>query len=125
MTTSTRQVDGVTIVDISGPGVTFADISGRIVLGGGCAALGNLVCDLLSKRQKKIPFMVCSTCGSVTQRTFLSEVDIHFPRLRDVKKSPVLVYPELLVCLNCGRAEFTLSKEELHLIAKSDATENG
>jgi hypothetical protein len=36
-----------------------------------------------------------------------------------------LVYPELLVCLNCGRAEFTLSKEELRLIAKSDATENG
>jgi hypothetical protein len=28
------------------------------------------------------------------------------------------------VCLNCGRAEFTLSKEELHLIAKSDATDN-
>jgi len=68
MITSTRQVDGVTIVDISGRGVTIADISGRIVLGGGCAALGNLVCDLLSKRQKKIPFMVCSTCGSVTQR---------------------------------------------------------
>jgi hypothetical protein len=116
MTTSTRQVDGVTIVDISG----------RIVLGGGCAALalGNLVCDLLSKGQKKNLFMVCSSCGSVTQRKFLSEVDIHFPRLRDVKKSPVLVYPELSVCLNCGKAEFTLSKEELDLIAKSDAADN-
>ena len=51
-------------------------------------------------------------------------MDIHFPRLRDVKKSPVLVYPELSVCLNCGKAEFTLSKEELDLIAKSDATDN-
>jgi hypothetical protein len=107
------QVDGVTIVDIRG-----------IVLGGGCAALGNLICDLLSKGQKKILFMVCSTCGSVTQRKFLSEVDIHFPRLRDVKKSPVLVYPELSVCLNCGKAEFTLSKEEVDLIAKSDAADN-
>jgi len=46
MTTSTRQVGGVTIVDISG----------RIVLGEESAALRNLVCDLLSKGHKKILF---------------------------------------------------------------------
>ena len=44
MTTSTRQVGGVTIVDISG----------RIVLGEESAALRVLVCDLLSKGHKKI-----------------------------------------------------------------------
>jgi anti-sigma B factor antagonist len=44
MTTSTRQVGGVTIVDISG----------RIVLGEESAALWDLVCDLLSKGHKKI-----------------------------------------------------------------------
>ncbi|HET8924683.1 MAG TPA: STAS domain-containing protein [Candidatus Acidoferrum sp.] len=46
MTTSTREVGGVTIVDISG----------RIVLGEESAALRDLVCDLLSKGQKKILF---------------------------------------------------------------------
>jgi anti-sigma B factor antagonist len=46
MTTSTRQVGGVTIVDING----------RIVLGEECAALRELVCDLLSKGHKKILF---------------------------------------------------------------------
>ena len=46
MTTSTRQVDGVTIVDISG----------RIVLGEESAALRDLVRDLLSKGHKKILF---------------------------------------------------------------------
>src|SRR5215471_10953365 len=46
MTTSTRQVGGVTIVDISG----------RIVLGEESAALRNLVCDLLSRGHKKILF---------------------------------------------------------------------
>jgi anti-sigma B factor antagonist len=46
MTTSTRQVGDVTIVDISG----------RIVLGEESAALRNLVCDLLSKGHKKILF---------------------------------------------------------------------
>jgi anti-sigma B factor antagonist len=46
MTTSTRQVGGVTIVDISG----------RIVLGEESAALRELVRDLLSKGNKKILF---------------------------------------------------------------------
>ena len=46
MVTSTRQVSGVTIVDISG----------RIVLGEESAALRDLVCDLLSKGHRKILF---------------------------------------------------------------------
>jgi len=46
MVTNTRQVGGVTIVDISG----------RIVLGEESAALRDLVCDLLSKGHRKILF---------------------------------------------------------------------
>src|SRR5271169_5868798 len=46
MTTSTRQVGSVTLVDISG----------RIVLGEESAALRQLVCDLLSKGHKNILF---------------------------------------------------------------------
>jgi anti-sigma B factor antagonist len=46
MATSTRQVGGVTIVDISG----------RIVLGEESATLRNLVCDLLSQGHNKILF---------------------------------------------------------------------
>ncbi len=48
MTTSVRQVRGVTIVDISG----------RIVLGKETAALRDLVLDLLGKGHKKILFNV-------------------------------------------------------------------
>ena len=44
MTANTRQVGGVTIVDISG----------RIVLGAESAALRGLICDLLAKGHKKI-----------------------------------------------------------------------
>jgi anti-sigma B factor antagonist len=46
MTVNTRQVSGVTIVDISG----------RIVLGEESAALRELVCDLLTKEHKNILF---------------------------------------------------------------------
>ena len=65
--------------------------------------------------------MACNSCGSVKQEKFTSEIDIHFPGLSNAKKSPVLVCPVLLVCLNCGKAEFTVPKDELALLAKSDA----
>jgi hypothetical protein len=65
--------------------------------------------------------MSCNACGSVNQRKFLAAVDIPFPRLIDVKKSPVLLYPELLVCLNCGKTEFTVPKAELDLLNTATA----
>jgi hypothetical protein len=65
--------------------------------------------------------MACNSCGSVNQGKFRSEVDIHFPGLRNVKKSPVLVYPELLLCLDCGKAEFTVPKDQLSLLAQTDS----
>ena len=61
--------------------------------------------------------MSCNSCGSVKQGEFRSELDIHFPGLGNVNKRPVVVFPELLVCLNCGKAEFTVPKEELDLLA--------
>ena len=66
--------------------------------------------------------MACISCGAPNQGKFLAEVDIHFPELRNVNKSPVLFYPELLVCLNCGKAEFTVPKDQLVLLAKRDTT---
>jgi hypothetical protein len=58
--------------------------------------------------------------GQLIRGKFPSEIDIHFSGLRNIKKSSVLVYPELLVCFNCGKAEFTVPKDELALLAKSD-----
>jgi hypothetical protein len=66
--------------------------------------------------------MACNSCGSVKQGKFSSEIDIHFPGFKNVKKRPVLVYPELLLCLDCGKAEFTVPKDELALLAKTVVT---
>ncbi len=63
--------------------------------------------------------MACNFCGSADQGTFTSEVDIHFPGLRNIKNSPILLYPELLVCLECGKAEFAVPKDQLALLARS------
>ena len=56
----------------------------------------------------------CQSCGSANQKQFESEVGIHFPKLRDVKRQPVLLYPMIVVCLDCGRAEFAIPREDLN-----------
>ena len=55
----------------------------------------------------------CNSCGSQRQRIFPSEINVHFPGLSHLDALPVLLFPELLVCLECGHAELTVSKEEL------------
>ena len=65
--------------------------------------------------------MACNSCGSVKQERFRSEIDIHFSGLKNVNKRLVVVFPELFVCLNCGNTKFTVSKDELSLLAESAA----
>jgi len=68
--------------------------------------------------------MSCKACGSMHQRKFKAEMDIHFPGLKNVDTRPVLVYPELSVCINCGNAEFTIPKTELELLATGTAAKS-
>jgi hypothetical protein len=49
---------------------------------------------------------------------FPSEITIHFHGLKNVGKPGVHVFPKLLVCLECGSAQFTLPKDELDLLRK-------
>ena len=65
--------------------------------------------------------MTCKWCGAEKQDKFQTEVAIHLC----INKPLVLVFPELLVCLNCGKAElaeeFAIRPDELRLLAKRDA----
>ena len=65
--------------------------------------------------------MACNSCGSLKQGQFRSEIDIHFPELKDVNKRPILVFPNLVICFDCGKAEFTVPKEELNLLAQGQS----
>jgi hypothetical protein len=64
----------------------------------------------------------CNSCGSINQGKYPGEVDIHFPGLINAGKSPVLVFPELVVCLDCGKTEFMVPKAELDILTNSDTT---
>jgi hypothetical protein len=46
---------------------------------------------------------------------------IHFPGLKNLDQPIVWVFPKIVVCLDCGTAEFVLSEAELRQLAKDDA----
>jgi hypothetical protein len=62
--------------------------------------------------------MPCKKCGSDQRSEFASEINLHFPDLIDRDEQAVLLFPKLLVCLECGFTEFFLSQNELPLVSK-------
>jgi len=50
---------------------------------------------------------------------------IHFPELKNIHKPVVWVFPEVVVCLDCGTEEFAVPEAELRQLAKGDAVAAG
>jgi hypothetical protein len=60
---------------------------------------------------------MCNSCSSNRQTHFGSEIFIHFSSLKDLDELPVMVFPRLSVCLDCGVvAEFTIPATELRVL---------
>ena len=68
--------------------------------------------------------MACKSCGSVDQKKFKAEMAIHFPGVKNIDKPVVWVFPEIVVCFDCGNAEF-VPKSELRRLAGEDAAAAG
>ena len=64
--------------------------------------------------------MPCGSCQSENRSGFHSEISIHPPGLNNLTKPPVLAFPNLLVCLECGHTEFLLEKTELRELAEGN-----
>ena len=62
--------------------------------------------------------MPCKKCLSEHQTEFDAEMNVHFPGPRGREKAAVLLYPKLLVCLDCGFAELTIPTKELPSLAR-------
>jgi hypothetical protein len=69
--------------------------------------------------------MPCKRCESVNQRKFSAEMGIHFLELKNIDKPVVWVFPEVVVCLDCGTAEFAVPEPELRQLAKRDVAAAG
>ena len=59
-----------------------------------------------------IPQHTCKSCSSENQHSFHGEVAMHFRGLDGLNKPIVWVFPEILVCLDCGLAEFEVPEEQ-------------
>lgn len=64
--------------------------------------------------------MRCESCESDAQKRFTAEIAIHFPGRDGIHKRHVFVFPELLVCLSCGNAEFVVPEAELRTLASGE-----
>jgi hypothetical protein len=65
--------------------------------------------------------MSCKSCQSQNQRNFTAEVAIHYPGLKGLAKPIVWVFPQLLVCMNCGFTEFAIPEANLRRLVEGAA----
>jgi hypothetical protein len=65
--------------------------------------------------------MRCKVCGLSNQKTFIGEMSIRSPGLKGLDKPSVWIFPELVVCLDCGMAELVVPESELRVLAHGDA----
>jgi hypothetical protein len=69
--------------------------------------------------------MPCNSCESVNQKKFSVEMGIHSPELENIDKPVVWVFPDLVICLDCGTAEFAVPEAELRQLQRSDSAASG
>ncbi len=67
---------------------------------------------------------ICTSCGSNHNGKFSSEISVHFKGISGLEKPTVFMFPELVVCLTCGHAEFTVPEVELRVLATNTPVEN-
>jgi len=60
--------------------------------------------------------MSCLLCGSDNFAEFTAEINLHFSGLKSLDKPCVLIFPRVLVCLDCGFSRFTTPEAELGLL---------
>jgi hypothetical protein len=62
----------------------------------------------------------CQSCGSNRKMALPGEICLHFPGgLESLNKPLVWAYPQAVVCLDCGAAEFTVADDQLKLITEN------
>ena len=62
----------------------------------------------------------CRRCTSNKVMDLEAELAIHFPGLKGIDIPHVFVSPKLIICLECGLAEFSIPETELRRLRISD-----
>jgi hypothetical protein len=60
--------------------------------------------------------MSCPSCGSMNLAEFPTEIMIHLGGPAHPTDPGVMVFPKVLVCLNCGASRFSTPEAELQML---------
>jgi hypothetical protein len=69
--------------------------------------------------------MSCTSCALDNQRKFGAEINIHQFDLKNLSRQAVLVFADLVVCLDCGCSQLTIPKAKLALLATDASKTKG
>ena len=64
--------------------------------------------------------MLCPSCHSGKIREYNAEINVHFPGMNGLNIPTVWVFPRVLVCLDCGQAQFTIPDAERKTLIERD-----
>jgi hypothetical protein len=64
--------------------------------------------------------MLCPSCHSRKIREYNAEINVHFPGMNGLTIPTVWVFPRVLVCLDCGQAQFTIPDAERKTLIERD-----
>ena len=56
------------------------------------------------------------SCAAANQVEFSAEITVHFSGVKNLDKPGILMFPKLLVCLDCGSTRFTVPETEVWLL---------
>jgi hypothetical protein len=65
--------------------------------------------------------MSCPSCASSNQSEFPVEMIIHLTGLKNVNNPGVLLFPRLLICLDCGFLRYKVPGAELRLLGRGSS----
>jgi hypothetical protein len=63
--------------------------------------------------------VACLSCQSENRTVLRSEINIHLPGFFSADVVSVLVYPELIICLDCGFTEFCIPEADLQRLRET------
>ena len=64
----------------------------------------------------------CMFCGSDNVRKFIGDMSLRSPGLENIDMPPVVVSPDIFVCMDCCTAELVVPEAELKLLVQRSAT---
>src|SRR5215469_13166838 len=70
--------------------------------------------------EPRLRAVACKRCSSDNLRSFKAEMNIHFAGYGGLTKPTVWVFPEVMACLDCGFADFSIPEPELRRLAEDD-----